>query len=152
MMRPSVWTDDFFADFMRDFDFPFFDDRDVKKAQKKLYGRRGKNIMKTDIKELDHEYRLEMDLPGFSKDEVKVSLENGYLTVSAAKGLDQDEQEKKTGKYIRRERYAGACQRSFYVGDQVTQEDIKAEFRHGILKLTIPKKDEKQESYISIEG
>ena len=104
------------------------------------------------IKELDHEYRLEMDLPGFSKDEVKVSLENGYLTVSAAKGLDQDEQEKKTGKYIRRERYAGACQRSFYVGDQVTQEDIKAEFRHGILKLTIPKKDEKQESYISIEG
>ena len=111
-----------------------------------------KNIMKTDIKELDHEYRLEMDLPGFSKDEVKVSLENGYLTVSAAKGLDQDEQEKKTGKYIRRERYAGACQRSFYVGDQVTQEDIKAEFRHGILKLTIPKKDEKQESYISIEG
>ena len=86
MMRPSVWTDDFFDDFMRDFDFPFFDDRDVKKAQKKLYGRRGKNIMKTDIKELDHEYRLEMDLPGFSKDEVKVSLEKRISDSQRRKG------------------------------------------------------------------
>ena len=152
MMRPSIWTDDIFDDFMRDFDFPFFDDRDVKKAQKKLYGRRGKNIMKTDIKELDNEYRLVMDLPGFSKDEVKVSLENGYLTVSAAKGLDEDEKEKKSGKYIRQERYTGACQRSFYVGDALTQDEIKAEFKHGILKLTIPKKNGEEDKYITIEG
>ena len=151
---PSIFGDNLFDDFMND--FPFFDDRDVKKAEKKLYGRRGRNLMKTDIRETDHSYELEMDLPGFKKDEIRVSLENGYLTVSAAKGLDQDEQEKKTGKYIRRERYAGACERSFYIGEEVTQEEIKGEFKHGILKLTIPKKDAKaqvpEKKYIAIEG
>ena len=82
-------------------------------------------------------------------------MNNGYLTVSAAKGLDQDEQEKDTGRYIRRERYAGSCQRSFYVGDDVTEEDIKGEFKHGILKLFVPKKEAKPVSndpkYITIE-
>ena len=96
-----------------------------------------------------------VDLPGFKKDEVQVALENGYLTIRAAKGLDEEEKEKKTGRYIRRERYAGSCQRSFYVGEGVAREDVKAEFKHGILKLTFPKK-EKQEAeeqkYISIEG
>ena len=135
-------------------DFPLYNDKDRKKLEKKLYGRRGRNLMKTDIKETDGAYELEMDLPGFSKDEVKASLENGYLTISAAKGLDQDEQEKKTGKYIRRERYAGACERTFYVGEDVTQEDIKGEFKHGILKLTIPKKAAQvpEKKYIAIEG
>ena len=154
MLMPSIFGDNLFDDFMND--FPFFDDRDVKKAEKKLYGRRGRNLMKTDIRETDHSYELEMDLPGCKKDEIRVSLENGYLTVSAAKGLDQDEQEKKTGKYIRRERYAGACERSFYIGEEVTQEEIKGEFKHGILKLTIPKKDAKaqvpEKKYIAIEG
>ena len=154
MLMPSIFGDNLFDDFMND--FPFFDDRDVKKAEKKLYGRRGRNLMKTDIRETDHSYELEMDVPGFKKDEIRVSLENGYLTVSAAKGLDQDEQEKKTGKYIRRERYAGACERSFYIGEEVTQEEIKGEFKHGILKLTIPKKDAKaqvpEKKYIAIEG
>ncbi len=154
MLMPSIFGDNLFDDFMND--FPFFDDRDVKKAEKKLYGRRGRNLMKTDIRETDHSYELEIDLPGFKKDEIRVSLENGYLTVSAAKGLDQDEQEKKTGKYIRRERYAGACERSFYIGEEVTQEEIKGEFKHGILKLTIPKKDAKaqvpEKKYIAIEG
>lgn len=84
----------FFDDFMRD--FPFYDDREMKRMEKKLYGRRGKNVMKTDIQETDKNYILEMDLPGFSKDEVKVSLENGYLTISAAKGLNKDEKEKRT--------------------------------------------------------
>ena len=111
--------------------------------------------MKTDIRETDGSYELEMDLPGFTKDEVKVSLENGYLTVQAAKGLDEDEQEKKTGRYIRRERYAGACERSFYVGEDVTQEEIKGEFKHGILRLSIPKKEAKpavpEKKYIVIE-
>ena len=150
MMAPSIWTEDFFDDFMRD--FPFYDDREMKRMEKKLYGRRGKNVMKTDIQETDKNYILEMDLPGFSKDEVKVSLENGYLTISAAKGLNKDEKEKKNGRYIRRERYAGACQRSFYVGENISQDDISAEFKHGILKLFIPKKEPAEEkTYITID-
>lgn len=153
MLMPSVFGKDMFDDF---FGFPFYDDRDFKKMEKKLYGRRAKNMMKTDVKELKNGYELEMDLPGFKKDEIKVSLENGYLTISAAKGLDQDEQDKKTGTYLRRERYAGACQRSFYVGEELSEEDIKGEFKHGILKLFIPKKEEQpaveQKKYISIEG
>ena len=152
MLMPSIFSDNWFDDFM---DFPFYNDRDMKKAEKKLYGRRGRNMMKTDVKEKDNCYKLAMDLPGFTKDEIKVSLEDGYLTISAAKGLDEDEQEKKSGKYIRRERYAGACERTFYVGEDVAQEDIKGEFKHGILKLTIPKKEAKPEvpekKYIMIE-
>ena len=152
MLMPSIFGEDLFDDF---FGFPF-DDKEMKKAEKKLYGRRGKNLMKTDIKETDSAYELEMDLPGFKKDEIKVSLENGYLTISAARGLDQDEQEKNTGRYIRRERYAGSCERTFYVGEDLTQEDLKAEFKHGILKLTIPKKEEQpaveDKKYIAIEG
>ena len=112
--------------------------------------------MKTDIKEYDNGYELVMDLPGFTKDEIKVSLENGYLTISAAKGLDKDEEDKKNGTYIRKERYAGACERSFYVGEDVTQSDIKGEFKHGILTLNIPKKEAKPavegKQYIAIEG
>ena len=154
MLMPSIFGEDMFDDFMRD--FPFFDDRELRKADRKLYGHHAKNLMKTDIKETDQGYELEMDLPGFTKDEVSVSLEEGTLTVSAAKGLDQDEQEKKTGQYIRRERYAGACERSFYVGEGGTETDIKGEFKHGILKLFIPKKEAKpaveEKKYIAIEG
>ena len=152
MLMPSIFGEDLFDDFMKD--FPFYNDKDMKKMEKKPYGRRGRNLMKTDIREKDDSYELEMDLPGFTKDEVKASLENGYLTISAAKGLDKDEKEKETGKYIRRERYAGACQRTFYVGEDVTQEDIKGEFKHGILKLTIPKKAAQvpEKKYIAIEG
>ena len=153
MLMPSIFGEDLFDDFMRD--FPFYDDRDMKKAERKLYGRHGKNMMKTDIKETDSAYELEMDLPGFTKDEIQVSLEDGYLTVSAEKGLDKDAKEEKTGRYIRRERYAGACQRTFYVGEDLTQEEIKGAFQHGILKLTIPKKEAKpaveQKKYITIE-
>lgn len=154
MMMPSVFGENLFDDFMDD--FPFFDDREMRKLEKRLYGHHGKNMMKTDIKENDTGYELEMDLPGFKKDEVKVSLNDGYLTITAAKGLDMDEQEKETGKYIRKERFAGACERSFYVGDELTEEDIKAKFKHGILKLTIPKKEAKaaidNKQYIAIEG
>ena len=152
MLTPSVFGKDFFDDL---FEFPFYDDRDMQKLEKKLYGRRGKNLMKTDIKDTDKAYELEMDLPGFKKDEIKVSLENGYLTISAARGLDVDEQEKETAKYIRKERYAGSCQRSFYVGEDITEADIKAEFKHGILKLFVPKKEKQpevpQEKFIAIE-
>ena len=153
MLMPSIFGEDMFDDFMRD--LPFFDDRDEKRAERKLYGRRGKNLMKTDVKETDQGYELEMDLPGFAKDEIRVSLENGYMTISAAKGLDQDEKEKDSGRYIRRERYAGACQRSFYIGEDITEEDIKGEFKHGILKLFVPKKEAKptveQKKFITIE-
>ena len=154
MLMPSIFGENLFDDLFDD--FPFYDDKAERKMEKKLYGRHAQNLMKTDIKEMDDGYELEVDLPGFKKEEVKASLENGYLTISAAKGLDQDEQEKKTGRYIRRERYAGACERSFYVGDNITQEDIKGEFSHGILKLHVPKKENKPavegNKYISIEG
>ena len=128
----------------------------MRRGQRESFtGSRGKNLMKTDVKETDQGYELEMDLPGFAKDEIRVSLENGYMTISAAKGLDQDEKEKDSGRYIRRERYAGACQRSFYIGEDITEEDIKGEFKHGILKLFVPKKEAKptveQKKFITIE-
>lgn len=141
-----------FGDFFTD---PWFDEKEFKDMQKKLYGHRAKNVMSTDVKEVENGYELEMDLPGFKKDEIKASVENGYLTISAARGLDEDEKDKKSGKYIRRERYAGACERSFYVGEGISQDDIKASFQHGILKLFIPKEPEKsveEKKYVAIEG
>lgn len=153
MLMPSIFGENMFDEFFRD---PFFDSRDMKKLEKKLYGRRGKNLMKTDIRETDTGYELEMDLPGFRKDEIRASLRDGYLTISAAKGLDKDEQENTSGRYIRQERYAGACERSFYVGEDMTDDDIKGEFKHGILRLSISKKEAKplaeEKKYISIEG
>ncbi|MBM6854305.1 Hsp20/alpha crystallin family protein [Mediterraneibacter glycyrrhizinilyticus] len=150
MLMPSIFGENLFDDDWMDFAF----DRDFWGRKNPLYGKNAKNIMKTDIREHDGGYELDVDLPGFKKDEINVELEEGYLTISAAKGLDKDEQDKK-GKYIRRERYAGAMQRSFYVGDAVTQEDIKAKFEDGILKLSIPKKDAKAvetKKTIAIEG
>ena len=111
--------------------------------------------MRTDIRETDKEYQLSIEMPGFKKEEIKVSLENGYLTVSAAKGLDKDEKDQK-GKYIRQERYAGAMSRSFYIGEEVSQDEIRAKYENGILRLTIPKKDAKpaveEKKHIAIEG
>ena len=148
MLMPSIFGENLFDDDWFDFD------RDFWGRKNPLYGKHTKNMMKTDIREHDTGYELDVDLPGFKKDEINVDLENGYLTISAAKGLDKDEQDKK-GKYIRKERYAGAMQRSFYVGDAVAQEDIKAKFEDGILKLSIPKKDAKAvetKKTIAIEG
>lgn len=148
MLMPSIFGENLFDDDWFDFD------RDFWGRKNPLYGKNAKNIMKTDIREHDEGYELDVDLPGFKKDEISVELDDGYLTISAAKGLDKDEQDKK-GKYIRKERYAGAMQRSFYVGDAVTQEDIKAKFEDGILKLSIPKKDAKAvetKKTIAIEG
>ena len=152
MLIPSIFGNDMFGDFFTD---PWFDEKEFKDMQKKLYGHRAKNVMSTDVKEVENGYELEMDLPGFKKDEIKASVENGYLTISAARGLDEDEKDKKSGKYIRRERYAGACERSFYVGEGISQDDIKASFQHGILKLFIPKEPEKsveEKKYVAIEG
>ena len=154
MLMPSIFGENLFDDF---WEFPFFDNsKEQKNIEKKLYGHHSKNMMKTDIKETEKGYTIEMDLPGFKKDEVKVALENGYLTIAVAKGLDKDEKEKETGRYIRRERYSGACERSFYVGADVKQEDIKAHFEHGMLTLFVLKKEAKPavetDKYISIEG
>lgn len=152
MLMPSIFRTNSLIDDL--FDNDWFDDKEFKNVEKKLYGHRAKNVMNTDVKETEDGYELEMDLPGFKKEEVSVELNNGYITIRAAKGLDEDEKEKKTGKYIRRERYSGSCERSFYVGEEVTQQDIKASFKHGILKLDIPKKEAKkieQNNFISIE-
>ena len=142
-----------FGDFFTD---PWFDDKEFKDMQKKLYGHRAKNVMSTDVKEVENGYELEMDLPGFKKDEIKASLENGYLTITAEKGLEKDQKEEEGKKYICRERYSGSCQRTFYVGDEIEQDDIKASFKHGILRLDIPKKQPKpqveEKKCISIEG
>ena len=119
-----------------------------------LYGKHAQNMMKTDVREKDDSYELDVDLPGFKKDEIKVQLKDGYLTLSAAKGLDKDQQDKQ-GNYIRRERYAGTMSRSFFVGEDVAQEDIHAKYEDGILRLSVPKKAPKKienTGYISIEG
>ncbi len=154
LARNNNVFDTFFGDPW--FSDPWFDDRDIQKAEKKLYGHNDKKLMLTDIKESDKGYELEMDLPGFKKEEIKASLENGYLIISAEKGLEQDEKDKEGKKYIRRERYTGSCQRAFYVGDEIEQGDIKASFKHGILRLDIPKKQPKpqveENKFISIEG
>ena len=138
------------------FNDPWFDDREIQKAQKKLNGHNEKKLMLTDIKESDKGYELEMDLPGFKKEEIKASIENGYLIISAEKGLEKDEKESEGKKYICRERYTGSCQRAFYVGDDIEKDDIKASFKHGILHLDIPKKQPKpqveENKFISIEG
>ncbi|MCR5213781.1 MAG: Hsp20/alpha crystallin family protein [Eubacterium sp.] len=148
MLLPSIFGESLLDDWM---DFPKFDFEDV---DRKLYGKRAAQMMKTDVHEHDEAYELDIDLPGFKKDEIKLTLENGYLSVSAAKGLDKEEKDKK-GKLIRQERYAGAMQRSFYVGDAVVEEDIKAKFEDGVLKLNIPKKEAEkipEKKYIAIEG
>ena len=146
MLMPSIFGENLFNDDWMDFGFPEVD--------KALYGKHANNVMKTDVKETDTGYEVDIDRPGFKKDEINAQLDNGYLTISAAKGLDKDEKDKK-GKYIRKERYAGAMSRSFYVGEGVTQEDIKAKYEDGILRLSVPKKEAKaveNKKYIAIEG
>ena len=138
MMMPSVFGESLFDDLM---DFPF--EKEFFGHRNPLYGKHAQNVMKTDIKESDTAYEMDIDLPGFKKDEVNVELKNGYLTIQAAKGLDKEEQDKK-GKYIRQERYAGACSRSFYVGEDVEPEEVSAKFEDGILTISVPKAAKKQ--------
>ena len=132
MMMPSIFGENLFDDFMEDaFKSPIF-------------GKREKNLMKTDIRENDNGYELDMDLPGFKKDEITVNLRDGYVTISAVRGMERNEKDEKTGKIVRQERYSGSCQRSFYVGEGVKQEDMKARFEDGILHLEFPKASPKQ--------
>ena len=142
-MLPSIFGENLFDDFFDDFgEFDRMMNRFNRETNKALYGRKARNLMKTDVRETGDGYELDIDLPGFKKDEVNVKLNDGYLTISAAKGLDKDDKDKK-GNYIRRERYAGAMQRSFYVGD-IKGEDIRARFENGILSLTVPKAEVKK--------
>ncbi|MBQ6551494.1 MAG: Hsp20/alpha crystallin family protein [Lachnospiraceae bacterium] len=159
MLLPSIFENDLFDNF---FGFPFDEGRRERRQENtasqenenlpaKRFFRTGQALMRTDIRETDKAFELEIDLPGFAKDDVKVALHEGYLTVSAEK--NEENEEKKEGKYLRKERFVGSCERRFYVGDDVTEEDIKAAFESGVLKLTIAKKEAKpvnEKKYITI--
>jgi HSP20 family molecular chaperone IbpA len=137
-MLPSIFVENLFDDFFDDsFGMtPAWGRRDP------LYGKNAKNLMKTDVRETESSYELDVDLPGFQKDEITADLKNGYLTISAAKGVDKDEQDQ-NGRYIRQERYVGACSRSFYVGD-VQPGEVSAKYENGILKISLPKREKKE--------
>lgn len=141
MLMPSIFGERLFDDFM---DFPFSN-----------YGTGKNNMMKTDIKDMEGSYELDIDLPGFKKEDIKAELKDGYLSISASSNSSKEEKDS-SGQYIRRERYSGSCSRSFYVGEAVTKEDIKARFEDGILKLSVPKMENKpaveEKKYIAIEG
>ena len=136
-MLPSIFGENLFDEFYAN---PF-GMVNTAPAEEALYGKHSRNLMKTDVREMDNSYELDVDLPGFKKDEITVDLKNGYLTIGASKGLDKEE---KDGKYIRRERYAGVCSRSFYVGTAVRPEEIGAKYEDGILKLSVPKAVKKE--------
>jgi len=143
MMMPSIFGEDLLDDF---FGFP---ERYVERKPQT------NNLMQTDIKETEKAFEVIMNLPGFKKEEVTGELKDGYLVITAVTNQNHDKQNQ-NGRYIRRERYTGSCSRSFYVGEEITQQDIKAKFENGTLKLTIPKKEEKpaveETKRISIEG
>ena len=154
MLRPSIFGESLFDDWMDDFPFGKEFEKAMFPAKDPLYGKHAKNLMKTDVKETDDGYQVAVDLPGFKKDEIKIKLENGTLTINAAKGLDKDEKDKE-GKYVRRERYAGSMSRSFYVGEHVTAEQVHPKYENGILTFEIPKNKEpieEKEKFIAIEG
>ena len=147
MLMSGLFGEDLFDDFWG------FPTRELANIDKQLYGKHAQNLMKTDVHENEEDYEMDMDLPGFKKDQIKINLEDGYLTISAAK--EHDSEKKQHGKVIRQERYSGAMQRSFYVGEGVKNEDVKAKFEDGVLKLSIPKRELKQlpsNTTIAIEG
>lgn len=144
---PSIFRDNLFDSLMEDFTFP-----DINRA---LYGKNANSLMKTDVQETDADYIVDMDLPGFKKEDIRMQLTNGTLTVNASRSLDRDEKNE-NGNYVRRERYAGSMSRSFYVGNHVTEEDVHPKYENGILTFQIPKEErkamEKKDRYIAIEG
>lgn len=147
MLMPSIFGENLFDDWM---DFPFDSFFEKKNP---LYGKHARNMMKTDVRETDDSYEVDIDLPGFKKDEIQAQLKDGYLTVQAVKNVNNDTKNEE-GAYIRRERYAGTMSRSFYVGDNVTEADIQAKFENGVLKLAVPKKEAKkveENKYIAIQ-
>ena len=150
LYMPGIFGEDLMDRWMNDMD------RQFALMEKPLYGHHAKNLMKTDVREHEDGYEVEVELPGFHKDEVELRLENGYLNNTADKGLEKQKKDKKSGQVIRQERYSGSLRRSFYVGEEITEEDIKAKLAHGVLTLHIPKKEAKQKlpekKTIAIEG
>lgn len=147
MLMPRMFDEDLFDNWM---DFPF--EREFSRRNP-LYGKREKNLMKTDVRQTEDGYELDIDLPGFKKEDVSVKLENGYLTVSAARSVDENEAKDSSG-YIHKERWSGSCSRSFYLGDGISKQDVKARMEDGILHLTLPKKAPElpENNLIAIEG
>ena len=137
-MLPSIFGENLFDDFFSD---PF--EMMMPQSRNPLYGKHAKNLMKTDVRETENSFEVDMDLPGFKKDEVNLELKDGYLTVSADKALDKDKKDNE-GRYIRQERWSGSCSRSFYVGDTVKPEDVHAKFENGILQIALPKQEQRQ--------
>ncbi len=148
MLMPGIFGDRLFDDLF-DFDYP------VRKVQKEHEP--AENRMKTDIKEYANGYELDINLPGYQKENIQAELKDGYLTISAKTSDHKEEKDQRTGKFIRRERYTGSCSRSFYVGEEITREDIKAKYENGVLRLAVPKKEPKkpeaeEKKFITIEG
>ena len=139
-MVPSIFGENLFDEFFND---PFEMNMLLPRGRDPLYGKHSKNLMKTDVRETENSYELDIDLPGFKREDVNVELKNGYLTIAASKSLDKDEKDQK-GRYIRQERYAGAMSRSFYVGEDVQPSEISAKFENGILQLSVPKAEQKR--------
>ena len=156
MLLPSIFEKGFLSNGFEDDFGDFMTWPDESEMMRPLYGKNAARMMKTDVRDVDGNYEIDIDLPGFNKDELTVSLNDGYLTVSAHKGLEKENKDKK-GKFVRQERYSGSMERSFYVGEDYEDKDIKAKYENGILRLTMPKHDEKNKalehtSKISIEG
>lgn len=152
MLYPTIFNGNSLFDDFFDFDFPSFGQ--VEDVNRKLYGKHAQGLMRTDVHETDNMYELDIDIPGFKKDEIAISLENGYLVIGAAKSFNEEEKDEKH-KLIRQERFSGALQRSFYVGDNIDENDVKARFEDGVLKLTFPKDKEPEvpeKKTIMIEG
>ena len=134
---PTVFGENL-MDVFDDFDRNSF--RGFGNVDRALYGKHAQHMMKTDVKETDEGYEVDVDLPGFKKDDIHLELNNGYLTISTEKSLEKTNENKK-GKMLRQERYSGVMQRSFYVGEHMTEEDIKASYESGVLHIIVPKKD-----------
>ena len=151
MLMPELFTRNVFDDWFDDFGL----EKEMRDLNRKIYGRRASREMLTDVREHEDHYDLEIDLPGFKKEDLNVELNNGYLTVTANKGHDQEEKNKE-GKIIRQERFSGTLSRSFYVGEEITNEEIKAKYEGGVLTVSLPKKDQTKQienkSQILIEG
>ncbi len=148
-MYPMMISENLFDDLFND---AF--NRSLFNVDKTLYGKNAGRIMKTDVHETEDHYELDVDLPGFKKEEISIELKEGYLTISAAKGVDKDEEDKKSRRVIRQERYVGSCQRTLYVGD-VKAEDVKCKYEAGVLSVIVPKRDVKKVEgphTIAIEG